>query len=116
VFAGKCSGEFPFTAGLYFNVKEKILLECLRKVDRKELAFHYEWELPAKISTTFDSVTLYGNDPHTSWIFMEKSVMPEFLFVVWMMLKNYILVSIWYAMTSVSMTINGPAPMLLLFS
>jgi hypothetical protein len=36
VSAGKCSGEFPFTAGLYpLSVKE-ILQECLLVVDQKE--------------------------------------------------------------------------------
>jgi methylmalonyl-CoA mutase len=46
--------------------------------------FHYvSAGLPAKrLSTAFDSVTLYGNDPHFVRIFMVKLVMPEFLFVV----------------------------------
>jgi methylmalonyl-CoA mutase len=60
----------------------------------------------------FDSVTLYGNDPHVRPDIYGKIRMLEFQFVVWMMLKNYILVSICHAMTSVSMTINGPAPLL----
>jgi methylmalonyl-CoA mutase len=69
--AGKCSGEFPFTAGLYpFKRKEKILLECLLEggPERTNKRFHYvSAGLPAKrLSTTFDSVTLYGNDPCTS--------------------------------------------------
>jgi methylmalonyl-CoA mutase N-terminal domain/subunit len=41
--------------------------------------------------------------------------MPEFQFVVWMMLKIYSGFDLVRTMTSVSMTINGPAPMLLGF-
>jgi methylmalonyl-CoA mutase len=32
--------------------------------ERTNKRFHYVVGLPAKLSTTFDSVTLYGNDPH----------------------------------------------------
>jgi hypothetical protein len=44
---------------------------------------------------SFDSVTLYGNDPHVRPDIYGKIGNAEFQFVVWMMLKNYILVSIW---------------------
>jgi methylmalonyl-CoA mutase N-terminal domain/subunit len=50
--------------------REKILLVCLQVREDRERTnkrFHYvSAELPAKrLSTAFDSVTLYGNDPHT---------------------------------------------------
>jgi methylmalonyl-CoA mutase N-terminal domain/subunit len=50
--------------------REKILLVCLQvreDQERTNKRFHYvSAELPAKrLSTAFDSVTLYGNDPHT---------------------------------------------------
>jgi methylmalonyl-CoA mutase N-terminal domain/subunit len=49
--------------------REKILLVCLQvREDQKEQTnvFITSAELPAKrLSTAFDSVTLYGNDPHT---------------------------------------------------
>jgi hypothetical protein len=50
----------------------------------------------AKRLSTFDSVTLYGNDPHVRPDIYGKIGNAEFQFVVWMMLKNYILVSIWF--------------------
>jgi methylmalonyl-CoA mutase len=68
VFAGKCSWRISFTAGLYpFKREGEILLECLlRRWTKKNKRFSLCGAgLPAKrLSTTFDSVTLYGNDPH----------------------------------------------------
>jgi methylmalonyl-CoA mutase len=57
-------GEYPFTAGLYpFKRAEKIPLAG--EEDQKEQTNVFIAELPAKrLSTAFDSVTLYGNDPH----------------------------------------------------
>jgi methylmalonyl-CoA mutase len=80
-----------FHLGLYpFKREGEILLECLlEKVDRKnQQTFSLcECRLPAKRLSTFDSVTLYGNDPHTRPDIYGKSGMQEFQFVVWMMLK-----------------------------
>lgn len=52
--------------------------------ERTNRRFHYVSKgMPAKrLSTAFDSVTLYGNDQVIVLIFMEKLVMPEFRFVV----------------------------------
>jgi methylmalonyl-CoA mutase len=40
------------------------------------------WCCRQRLSTAFDSVTLYGNDPHYVLIFMEKLGMLVFLSVV----------------------------------
>jgi methylmalonyl-CoA mutase len=65
--------------------REKILLVCLQvREDQKEQTnvFITSAELPAKrLSTAFDSVTLYGNDPHTRPD-MEKNRELGFLSVV----------------------------------
>jgi methylmalonyl-CoA mutase len=68
VFAGKCSREFPFTAGLYPFKREgedpsRMFAE---KVDRKEPTNALcECRIASKtFVNAFDSVTLYGNDPH----------------------------------------------------
>jgi methylmalonyl-CoA mutase len=79
-------GEFPFTSGLYVKEKAKIHHACLLvKVDqeRTNKRFHYvSAGLPAKrLSTAFDSVTLYGS-PHVRPDIYGKLVMLEFLFVV----------------------------------
>jgi methylmalonyl-CoA mutase len=72
--------------------------------------------LPAKrLSTAFDSVTLYGNDPHIRpdiWKDWECGRIDCCLDDAKKLYSGFDLV---HAMTSVSMTINGPAPMLLGF-
>jgi methylmalonyl-CoA mutase len=41
--------------------------------ERTNKRFHYvSAGLAKRLSTAFDSVTLYGNDPHIVLIFMEK--------------------------------------------
>jgi methylmalonyl-CoA mutase len=73
--------------------------------------------LPAKrLSTAFDSVTLYGNDPHLRPDIYGKignsGVSVCCLDDAKKLYSGFDLV---HAMTSVSMTINGPAPMILGF-
>jgi methylmalonyl-CoA mutase len=56
--------------------------------ERTNKRFHYVSGIASKtLSTAFDSVTLYGNDPHVRPDIYGKSGMQEFLFVVWMMQK-----------------------------
>jgi methylmalonyl-CoA mutase len=69
VFTENVPGEFPFTSLYLFKEKAKIHHACLLvKVDLngQNKRFHYvSAGLPTKrLSTAFDSVTLYGNDPH----------------------------------------------------
>jgi methylmalonyl-CoA mutase len=61
-------GEFPFTAGIFpFKREGEDPTECLQeKVDRKGpiTVFIMFLGMPAhRLSTAFDSVTLYGHDP-----------------------------------------------------
>jgi methylmalonyl-CoA mutase len=61
-------GEFPLLQLVYpFKEKEKIhMFAGEGGPERTNKRFHYvSAGLPAKrLSTAFDSVTLYGNDPH----------------------------------------------------
>jgi len=63
-------GEFPFTSGLYPFKREgedpSRMFAGEGGPERTNKRFHYvSAGLPAKrLSTAFDSVTLYGNDPH----------------------------------------------------
>jgi methylmalonyl-CoA mutase len=82
-------GEFPFASGLYPFKREgedpSRMFAGEGGPERTNKRFHYvSAGLPAKrLSTAFDSVTLYGNDPITFvLIFMEKLEMQEFQFVV----------------------------------
>jgi methylmalonyl-CoA mutase len=113
-------GEYPFTAGLYpFKEREKILLVCLQVKDGKnKQTFSVSAELPAKrLSTAFDSVTLYGNDPHTRPdIYGKIGNAGVSICCLDDAKKLYSGFDLVHALTSVSMTINGPAPMLLGFS
>jgi methylmalonyl-CoA mutase len=110
-------GEYPFTAGLYpFKEREKILLVCLqvREDQKNNKRFHYvSAELPAKrLSTAFDSVTLYGNDPHTRPdIYGKIGNAGVSICCLDDAKKLYSGFDLVHALTSVSMTINGPAPM-----
>ncbi len=75
------------------------------------------WECQQKdLSTAFDSVTLYGNDPHIRPDIYGKIGNAGVSICCLDDAKNYIQVLILSEpSTSVSMTINGPAPMLLGF-
>ena len=69
--------------------REKTQQECLlvKEVLKEQTSVFtlVSLGMPAKrLSTAFDSVTLYGNDPGIDQIFMVKLVMLEFPFVVWM--------------------------------
>ena len=99
----------------------KTLLECLlgRVVQRRtNRRFHYvSLGLEAKrLSTAFDSVTLYGNDPgHRPDIYGKIGNAGVSICCLDDAKKLYSGFDLSHPMTSVSMTINGPAPMLLGF-
>ena len=115
-------GEFPFTSGLYPFKREgedpSRMFAGEGGPERTNKRFHYvSAGLPAKrLSTAFDSVTLYGNDPHLRPDIYGKignsGVSVCCLDDAKKLYSGFDLV---HAMTSVSMTINGPAPMILGF-
>jgi len=86
--------------------------------ERTNRRFHYvSMGLPAKrLSTAFDSVTLYGNDPdHRPDIYGKIGNAGVSICCLDDAKKLYSGFDLSNPITSVSMTINGPAPMLLGF-
>ncbi|MBC5863458.1 methylmalonyl-CoA mutase family protein [Flavobacterium sp. K77] len=115
-------GEFPFAAGLYPFKREgedpSRMFAGEGGPERTNKRFHYvSAGLPAKrLSTAFDSVTLYGNDPHVRPdIYGKIGNAGVSICCLDDAKKLYSGFDLVHAMTSVSMTINGPAPMLLGF-
>ncbi|MFY1048363.1 methylmalonyl-CoA mutase family protein [Chryseobacterium sp. GP-SGM7] len=115
-------GGFPFTAGIYpfkrTGEDPTRMFAGEGGPERTNRRFHYvSAEMPAKrLSTAFDSVTLYGQDPALPPDIYGKignaGVSIATLDDAKKLYSGFDLVN---AMTSVSMTINGPAPMLLAF-
>ncbi|AVR45683.1 methylmalonyl-CoA mutase [Christiangramia fulva] len=115
-------GEFPYTAGLYPFKRQgedpTRMFAGEGGPERTNRRFHYVSQgLPAKrLSTAFDSVTLYGNDPdHRPDIYGKIGNSGVSICCLDDAKKLYSGFDLANAMTSVSMTINGPAPMLLGF-
>lgn len=115
-------GAFPFTAGIYpfkrTGEDPTRMFAGEGGPERTNRRFHYvSAEMDAKrLSTAFDSVTLYGQDPAFPPDIYGKignaGVSIATLDDAKKLYSGFDLVN---AMTSVSMTINGPAPMLLAF-
>ena len=115
-------GEFPFTSGLYPFKREgedpSRMFAGEGGPERTNKRFHYvSAGLPAKrLSTAFDSVTLYGNDPDLRPdIYGKIGNAGVSICCLDDAKKLYSGFDLVHALTSVSMTINGPAPMLLGF-
>ncbi|MGA9588303.1 MAG: methylmalonyl-CoA mutase family protein [Salegentibacter sp.] len=115
-------GEFPYTAGLYPFKRQgedpTRMFAGEGGPERTNRRFHYvSLGLPAKrLSTAFDSVTLYGNDPdYRPDIYGKIGNAGVSICCLDDAKKLYSGFDLADAMTSVSMTINGPAPMLLGF-
>ncbi|MDV6170063.1 methylmalonyl-CoA mutase family protein [Flavobacterium sp. DG1-102-2] len=115
-------GEFPFTSGLYPFKREgedpSRMFAGEGGPERTNKRFHYVSDgLPAKrLSTAFDSVTLYGNDPDLRPdIYGKIGNAGVSICCLDDAKKLYSGFNLAHPMTSVSMTINGPAPMLLGF-
>ncbi|ADX68705.1 methylmalonyl-CoA mutase family protein [Weeksella virosa] len=115
-------GEFPFTSGLYPFKREgedpTRMFAGEGGPERTNRRFHYVSKgMPAKrLSTAFDSVTLYGNDPgHRPDIYGKIGNAGVSICCLDDAKKLYSGFDLSHPMTSVSMTINGPAPMLLGF-
>ncbi|WLD23024.1 methylmalonyl-CoA mutase family protein [Flavobacterium dauae] len=115
-------GEFPFTSGLYPFKREgedpTRMFAGEGGPERTNRRFHYVSKgMPAKrLSTAFDSVTLYGNDPgYRPDIYGKIGNAGVSICCLDDAKKLYSGFDLSHAATSVSMTINGPAPMLLGF-
>ena len=115
-------GEFPFASGLYPFKREgedpSRMFAGEGGPERTNKRFHYvSAGLPAKrLSTAFDSVTLYGNDPDLRPdIYGKIGNAGVSICCLDDAKKLYSGFDLCHPLTSVSMTINGPAPMLLGF-
>jgi methylmalonyl-CoA mutase len=115
-------GEFPFTAGV-FELKRQgedptRMFAGEGGPERTNKRFHYvSLDQPAKrLSTAFDSVTLYGEDPdNRPDIYGKIGNSGVSIATVDDAKKLYSGFDLCDAKTSVSMTINGPAPIILAF-
>ena len=115
-------GEYPYTAGLFPFKREgedpTRMFAGEGGPERTNRRFHYVSKgMPAKrLSTAFDSVTLYGNDPDLRPdIYGKIGNAGVSIACLDDAKKLYSGFDLSHPMTSVSMTINGPAPMLLGF-
>ncbi|GGD00829.1 fused isobutyryl-CoA mutase/GTPase IcmF [Pontibacillus salipaludis] len=113
-------GAFPFTAGVFpFKRKGE---DPTRQFagegtpERTNRRFHYlsEGEPAKRLSTAFDSVTLYGEDPdERPDIYGKVGESGVSICTLEDMKKLYDGFDLCQPTTSVSMTINGPAPIIL---
>lgn len=115
-------GEFPYTAGVYPFKRENEdptrMFAGEGSPERTNKRFHYvSLGLPAKrLSTAFDSVTLYGEDPdHRPDIYGKIGNSGVSICCLDDMKKLYSGFDLCEPNCSVSMTINGPAPMMVAF-
>ena len=115
-------GEFPYTAGT-FPFKRTAedptrMFAGEGPAARTNARFHYlaEGQPAARLSTAFDSITLYGEDP--GWrpdIYGKIGESGVSVFTVEEAERLYAGFDLCEPTTSVSMTINGPAPTVLAF-
>ncbi len=115
-------GEFPYTSGIYPFKREgedpTRMFAGEGGPERTNRRFHYvSLDMDAKrLSTAFDSVTLYGNDPdYRPDIYGKIGNAGVSICCLDDAKKLYSGFNLADPKTSVSMTINGPAPMLLGF-
>ncbi|HET7847345.1 MAG TPA: methylmalonyl-CoA mutase family protein [Acidimicrobiia bacterium] len=115
-------GEFPYTAGVFpFKRGEEDPARMFAgegPPEQTNRRFHYlAAETPAKrLSTAFDSVTLYGEDPHERPdVYGKVGNSGVSIATLDDAKKLYSGFDLSDPATSVSMTINGPAPMILAF-
>lgn len=115
-------GLFPYTAGVFPLKREgedpTRMFAGEGGPERTNRRFHYvSLGQPAKrLSTAFDSVTLYGEDPaHRPDIYGKVGNSGVSIATVDDAKKLYSGFDLCDAKTSVSMTINGPAPIILAF-
>lgn len=115
-------GEFPFTGGVFplkrADEDPKRMFAGEGTPERTNKRFHYlcKGEPAQRLSTAFDSVTLYGQDPDPRPdIFGKVGESGVSICTLEDMKKLYADFDLCSPSTSVSMTINGPAPMILAF-
>jgi len=115
-------GEFPYAAGIYPFKREgedpTRMFAGEGGPERTNKRFHYvSMGLPAKrLSTAFDSVTLYGQDPdHRPDIYGKVGNSGVSVATLDDAKKLYSGFNLADPKTSVSMTINGPAPTITAF-
>lgn len=113
-------GEFPYTAGVFPFKREgedpKRQFAGEGTPERTNRRFHYlcKNDKAKRLSTAFDSVTLYGEDPdERPDIFGKIGESGVSVCTLDDMKKLYAGFDLCDPLTSVSMTINGPAPILL---
>ena len=115
-------GEFPYTAGT-FPFKRTAedptrMFAGEGPAARTNERFHYlaDGQPAARLSTAFDSITLYGEDPdHRPDIYGKIGESGVSVFTVEEAEQLYRGFDLCDPKTSVSMTINGPAPTVLAF-
>ncbi len=115
-------GEFPYTAGVYpfkrQNEDPTRMFAGEGGPERTNKRFHYlsRGMTAARLSTAFDSVTLYGEDPdERPDIYGKIGNSGVSVATLDDAKKLYSGFDLSAPSTSVSMTINGPAPMMLAF-
>ncbi|RAL25249.1 methylmalonyl-CoA mutase [Lujinxingia litoralis] len=113
-------GEFPYTAGVFpFKRRDeepKRMFAGEGTPARTNRRFHYlcEGEAANRLSTAFDSVTLYGEDPDLRPdIYGKVGNSGVSVCTLDDMKRLYAGFDLCAPNTSVSMTINGPAPIIL---
>nr|MDA8352177.1 methylmalonyl-CoA mutase family protein [Bacillota bacterium] len=113
-------GRFPYTAGVFpfkrADEDPKRMFAGEGTPERTNQRFHYlsEGEPAKRLSTAFDSVTLYGRDPNERPdIYGKIGESGVSICTLEDMKKLYQGFDLCAPNTSVSMTINGPAPIIL---
>jgi len=122
IFTGEenLPGHFPYTSGVYPYRREgedpTRMFAGEGTPERTNRRFHYlsKGQSAARLSTAFDSVTLYGEDPAPRPdVFGKVGNSGVSIATLDDMKKLYSGFDLCASSTSVSMTINGPAPMIL---
>jgi len=115
-------GYYPYTGGVYpyrrLGEDPTRMFAGEGTPERTNRRFHYlsKGQEAARLSTAFDSVTLYGEDPHERPdIYGKVGNSGVSIASVDDMKKLYSGFDLCDPATSVSMTINGPAPIILAF-
>lgn len=120
VYKENVPGSFPYTAGVFPFKREgedpKRQFAGEGTPERTNRRFHYlsKDDDAKRLSTAFDSVTLYGEDPdHRPDIYGKVGESGVSICTLDDMKKLYDGFDLCAPSTSVSMTINGPAPIIL---
>ncbi|WP_066056877.1 fused isobutyryl-CoA mutase/GTPase IcmF [Robertmurraya korlensis] len=120
VYKENVPGEFPYTAGVFPFKREgedpKRQFAGEGTPERTNRRFHYlsKDDNAKRLSTAFDSVTLYGEDPdYRPDIYGKVGESGVSVCTLDDMKKLYAGFDLCHPSTSVSMTINGPAPIIL---